>query len=111
MSKSYLDYDIFEITGKDTIDLLTRNAVKCLVCNKTIESKHQHDFRCCGCSNETFVDGGLSYVRVGAVDLDKVESLAEYRTYTKEEYYELKRKQKERDRKVFDEVLKELLDD
>lgn len=109
MSKSYLDMDIFEITGKDTIDLLTSNAVKCLVCGKTIESKHQHDFRCCGCSNETFVDGGLSYVRVGAVDLDKVEDLSERHTYTKEEYYELKRKQKERDEKAFDSLLIQLI--
>lgn len=111
MSKSYLDMDIFEITGKDTIDLLTRNAVKCLSCGEVLESKHRHDFRCCGCYNETACDGGLDYQRILAVDLDKVENLAEYRTYTKEEYYELKRKQKERDKKAFDEVLKKMLGD
>ena len=111
MSKSCLEKDIFEITGKDIIDLLTRNAVKCLSCGEVLESKHRHDFKMCKCDNKVFVDGGTSYQRFGAVDLDKVENLAEYRTYTKEEYYELKRKQKERDKKVFDEVLKELLDD
>ena len=108
MSKSYLGYDIFEITGKDTIDLLTRNAVKCLSCGEVLESKHRHHYNQCHCSNETACDGGLDYQRILSKDLDKVENLAEYRTYTKEEYYELKRKQKERDKKVFIEVLKEL---
>lgn len=116
MSKSYLEqdnsiFDIFEITGKDTIDLLTRNAVKCLVCGEVLESKHRHHYTQCKCPNQAACDGGLDYQRVLAVDLDKVENLAEYHTYTKEEYYELKRKQKERENKAFYEVLKELLDD
>lgn len=111
MSKSYLDMDIFEITGKDTIDLLTRNAVKCLCCGEVLESKHRHDFVQCHCDNMCFVDGGLSYQRAGAVNLDNMEDLSEYKTYTKEEYYELKRKQKERNKRVFDEVLKKMLGD
>lgn len=58
--------------------VLVRNAVKCLQCNKVIESKDRHDFRTCGCPNQTMVDGGLEYERRGAVDLSKVESLSEY---------------------------------
>ena len=43
-----------------TIKVLTKNAIKCLVCNTILESKHQHDFQQCNCSNGAFVDGGLS---------------------------------------------------
>lgn len=46
--------------------------VKCLECGKIIESKHRHDFVSCGCSNETFVDGGNDYCRIGGMDMDKV---------------------------------------
>ena len=62
----------------EVIKVLVRNAVKCLVCNTVLESKHQHNFRSCGCPNQSFVDGGLLYTRVGAVDLDLVENLCEY---------------------------------
>ena len=72
--------------NKETIEVLTRNAVKCLQCNSVLESKYQHDFKSCKCSNQAFVDGGLSYSRVGAVDLDLIENLSEYTTYDKVEY-------------------------
>ena len=80
---------------EETVKVLTRNAVKCLACNKVIESKHRHDFSSCGCSNETFTDGGLVYNRSGGVDLDLVENLCEYKEYTKAEYEELKRQREE----------------
>ena len=68
------------------IKVLTKNSVKCLVCNTILESKHRHDFQQCNCSNGAFVDGGLSYERLGAMDLDLIENLCEYRTLTQEAY-------------------------
>jgi len=37
-----------------------------------IESKSVHDFRSCGCENESFVDGGGQYLRIGGHDLDYI---------------------------------------
>ena len=68
------------------IKVLTKNSVKCLVCNTILESKHRHDFVTCGCKNQTFNDGGLSYNRVGGKDLSLIENLCEYRTLTQESY-------------------------
>ena len=62
----------------NTIRVLTKNAIKCLVCNTILESKHQHDFQRCNCSNGAFVDGGLSCIRLGANDLDLIEDISEY---------------------------------
>ena len=68
------------------IKVLTKNSIKCLVCNTILESKHRHDFQQCNCSNKAFVDGGLSYERLGAMDLDFIENLCEYKTLTQEAY-------------------------
>ena len=68
------------------IKVFAKNAIKCLVCNTILESKHRHDFQQCNCSNKAFVDGGLSYERLGAMDLDLIENLCEYRTLTQEAY-------------------------
>ena len=57
---------------------LIRNAVKCLACDKILESTYRHDYKTCGCSNETMVDGGLDYCRFGGVNLGLVENLCEY---------------------------------
>src|SRR5574343_1783805 len=76
---------MFELDENEVIKVLTRNAIKCLVCNTVLESKHRHHFLECGCSNQTFNDGGLSYSRVGAVDLDLVENLCEYVEMTRGE--------------------------
>ena len=70
----------------DNITVLTRNSIKCLQCNTVLESKYQHDYQSCQCSNQSFVDGGLSYSRVGAMDLNLIENLSEYTTYDKVEY-------------------------
>ena len=64
------------------MNMLTKNSIKCLVCNTILESKHQHDFQQCNCSNGAFVDGGLSYIRLGAMDLDLIEILSEYKEVT-----------------------------
>ena len=70
----------------ETIEVLTRNAIKCLQCNTVLESKHRHDFQQCSCSNQSATDGGLVYQRVLAMDLDLVENLSEYTTYDKVEF-------------------------
>lgn len=69
-----------------TKKVLTRNAVKCLVCNSVLESKHRHNYVQCRCSNEAAVDGGLVYQRILAKDLDLVENLCEYVEMTDDEY-------------------------
>ena len=69
-----------------TIKVLTKNSVKCLLCNTILESKHRHDFVMCPCPNETACDGGLEYQRTLAVDLSLIENLCEYRTLTQESY-------------------------
>ena len=82
----------------ETVQVLTRNAIKCLQCNTVLESKHRHDFQCCGCENQTFVDGGYDYSRVGGKDFNLIEDLCEYKEYTKLEYESLQQKHKERQR-------------
>lgn len=66
--------------------VLTKNSVKCLMCNTILESKHRHDFVMCPCPNHTACDGGLEYQRTLAVDLSLIENLCEYRTLTQETY-------------------------
>jgi hypothetical protein len=39
--------------------------VQCPVCIKRMFSFHVHDYKTCGCENETMVDGGRSYLRYG----------------------------------------------
>ena len=90
--------------NKETIEVLTRNAIKCLQCNTVLESKYRHDFQSCQCSNQAFVDGGLSYVRLGAVDLDLIENLSEYVTYDKVEY-EAKQKELKLSQDIRDQEL------
>ena len=66
--------------------VLTRNAVKCLVCNSVLESKYRHNYVQCRCSNEAATDGGLVYQRILAKDLNLVENLCEYVEMTDDEY-------------------------
>lgn len=51
--------------------MIIRNSAKCKLCNDEIESKHRHDFVSCSCG-EIFVDGGKSYIRRGAKDLNNI---------------------------------------
>ncbi len=39
--------------------------VGCSACGKRMFSFYTHDFKMCGCPNETMVDGGRSYTRCG----------------------------------------------
>lgn len=44
----------------------------CLGCEEIMVSMHRHDFVMCGCDNQTFVDGGCDYSRVGGRDMNKI---------------------------------------
>lgn len=39
--------------------------VECAKCKKRMFSFHVHDYKLCGCENETMVDGGREYLRYG----------------------------------------------
>ena len=73
----------------NTIKVLTKNSVRCLVCNTVLESKHRHHFLECGCKNQTACDGGLEYQRTLGKDLSLIENLCEYQVMTQEEYDKL----------------------
>ena len=77
---------MFELDENEVIKVLTRNAIKCLVCNTVLESKYQHHYVQCQCSNEAATDGGLTYLRYMAKDLNLVEDLCEYVEMTRGEY-------------------------
>jgi len=49
------------------------NRIKCLNCNEVLESKHVYDFVKCNCENESFVDGGHDYQRIGGKDISKIQ--------------------------------------
>lgn len=49
--------------------------VKCMVCGKILHSMYRHDFQGCDCENQTFVDGGFDYTRVGGADMDKIKHM------------------------------------
>lgn len=76
----------YKIGDQKTHKVLTRNAVKCLVCNTVLESKYRHHFSECHCENQSFADGGLTYNRTGGKDLDLIENLCEYVEMTNDEY-------------------------
>lgn len=71
--------------NNETIKVLTRNAIKCLVCNTVLESKHRQHYNQRQCRNECAVDGGLVYQRILEKDLDLVENLCEYVEMTRGE--------------------------
>ena len=49
--------------------------VTCTKCNNTIQSKHEHDYRMCGCDNQTYVCGDT----YGGMDMSYVVALTEQR--------------------------------
>jgi len=57
---------------------LVLNKVLCKQCGTQLVSYHRHDYKTCGCSNQTMVDGGLSYLRYGGMDMEQVESIPVY---------------------------------
>lgn len=91
---------ISSMNNDEVIKVLTRNAVKCLVCNTVLESKHRHHYNQCQCRNECAVDGGLDYQRTLAKDLDLVENLCEYVEMTRGE------RDKQLEQKKLDEQIK-----
>ena len=54
------------------------NAIDCLDCGETIVSYNRHDYKTCGCRNQATVDGGLDYLRYGAVDMSKIQLVVVY---------------------------------
>ena len=50
------------------------NRVQCRECGEVLTSYHRHDYKTCGCTNETMVDGGTEYQRYGGKDLSLVDS-------------------------------------
>lgn len=44
----------------------------CLKCRTLLESKTRHDFAACGCENQSFIDGGSDYLRMGGVDVNAI---------------------------------------
>ena len=47
--------------------------VTCTKCNNTIQSKHEHDYKMCGCDNQTYVCGNT----YGGQDMKYVVALTE----------------------------------
>jgi hypothetical protein len=45
--------------------------VECPVCKKRMFSFHVHDYKLCGCPNNTMVDGGREYLRYGWTEKGK----------------------------------------
>jgi len=66
---------------------LVYNSVTCLSCNEVLVSHHRHDYKTCGCDNQTMVDGGTAYQRYGGIDLKKVKSFI---LHDDDPYYEIR---------------------
>jgi hypothetical protein len=72
------------------VDMVTRtrevvvvNKAQCKLCGDVIQSTNRHDFVRCGCG-EIAVDGGTSYLKRSAKNLENIIELSE----TYEENYE-----------------------
>lgn len=49
--------------------------IKCLRCEKILVSFDRHDFKKCGCPNNTMIDGGYDYLKCGGVDIGMIKVL------------------------------------
>lgn len=58
-------------------EVVITNKAQCRLCGDIIESLHRHDYVRCGCG-EIAVDGGKSYRKRSAKDLNNVIELSEY---------------------------------
>lgn len=47
-------------------------AIECPQCGYIIYSRARHDFRSCKCG-DCNIDGGFDYVKIGAMDLSKIQ--------------------------------------
>ena len=97
--------EYWELKEKGLVKVLTLNSVKCLECGEVLVSKSQHHFVSCRCKNQCFTDGGLSYNRVGAVDLDKVEDLCKYIIMTEQEYEDMLEKKRIKDEEILQQKI------
>jgi tRNA(Ile2) C34 agmatinyltransferase TiaS len=52
------------------------NKAQCKLCGDVIESKHGHDYQKCKCG-EISVDGGKSYIKRSAKNLDNIIELSD----------------------------------
>ena len=50
------------------------NRVHCKNCGEVLTSYHRHDYKTCGCENETMIDGGNDYQRCGGKNLNLVDT-------------------------------------
>lgn len=57
---------------------LVHNCVECLECGEILVSHHRHDYKTCSCPNHTTVDGGLSYLRYGGMNMEMVKAKPVY---------------------------------
>lgn len=64
-------------------EVVVTNKAQCKLCGDVIESKHRNDFKSCKCG-EISVDGGKSYIKRSAKNLDSIIELSD----TYEEAYE-----------------------
>jgi hypothetical protein len=53
------------------------STVRCLACGRVLISRSVHDYRVCGCPQETSVDGGSAYLRCGGADMSLVAILVD----------------------------------
>ena len=56
------------------LEQIILNRVQCKSCGQVLTSYHRHDYKTCGCENETMIDGGNDYQRYGGKDLNLVDT-------------------------------------
>ena len=56
------------------LEQVVLNRVQCKNCAEILISYNRHDYKTCGCENQTMVDGGTAYQRYGGKDLDLVDT-------------------------------------
>lgn len=56
------------------LEQVVLNRVQCKNCAEILTSYNRHDYKTCGCENQTMVDGGTGYQRYGGKDLDLVDT-------------------------------------
>lgn len=52
-----------------------RHGILCLACGAVMVSWYRHDYKTCGCENNTMVDGGSDYTRYGGKNMDLVQTV------------------------------------
>ncbi len=81
--KNHKDYmllfsagDTYFVSGRDEKEMQWNiPAILCHACDQVLVSIDRHHFMQCACENETFVDGGMSYQRIGGKDLSQISNV------------------------------------